>query len=368
VLKTVLGWAARARPAASDDGTEARAATVATHEIARGRVMVTVHDHSFRALDGPVSCWTYVSDGLPLELVLSVQRTPDEAIGDYPRTALRLFEWLQHRTAEGGVSSVGTIMELPPEATGWLRDPALRGIAYTPSENHPRFGLPAASATALLLTRNELDAARQFGLVRLMGQLALRYRYFPTAAWCVRGRPDVTSPAEMSSSKLRNAPVARMLVTCAYLRAIETDRKPLPPTGSLDNDRVRFARQEVVLEISARPAAEFADFLAGFPDDSALTLLMSPDPAADALLVWTPGQTGMMVLNLGGAALRMAGNHVVFVPAQQEDEVAVLEDGFAVLMRDQTWREIRQLFSNAPQNWGMPVTGDIGFRIKISAE
>jgi hypothetical protein len=48
MLKTVMGWVSRARPPASDDVAGAHASTIATHEIARGRVIVTVHDHSFQ--------------------------------------------------------------------------------------------------------------------------------------------------------------------------------------------------------------------------------------------------------------------------------------------------------------------------------
>ena len=45
---------------------------------------VVVHDHIFQAKDGPVPCWTFVSDGLAKaghrEIVLTLARPADEPV------------------------------------------------------------------------------------------------------------------------------------------------------------------------------------------------------------------------------------------------------------------------------------------------
>jgi len=66
-----------------------------------------------------------------------------------------------------------------------------------------------------------------------------------------------------------------------------------------------------------------------------------------------------------GTGNRIAGNHVIFVPEQSRDAVAVVEDGFAVLLTNASWLEIRQRLASAPQNWGMPISDGIGFRLKV---
>jgi hypothetical protein len=370
MLKAILGWVSAARTSTSDRQDES-SSRIARHELPGGRVVVTVHDHAFDALEGFVPCWTYVSHGLKQvghkEVVLSVQRSAGESLDAYPRDLLAIFGWLYGRAREGRVTEVGSVVDVELGHVASLGEPTRRGLAFTPGEDLAAIALPRPSMTAVLLTGNELDAVRQFGLVRFMGQLGSRYRYFPTAAWCVRGRPDVTSPTDMSSSVLTRSTYVRMLHTHAYLRGIETRREVQSPTGSLDNNRVTYVRQEMVLELSTSAAAELGRFLGQFPHDTALSLIMSPDPDADASMVWTPGQKGMNAITQGGTGLRIAGNHIVFVPGQPTDQVRVLEDGFALLLTNTTWQEIRQLFGETPQNWGMPVTGDMGFRVKMTA-
>ena len=128
-----------------------------------------------------------------------------------------------------------------------------------------------------------------------------------------------------------------------------------------------FARQEVVLELSATAAAELSRLLGQLGQDSPLALIASPDPDADACLVWRPGIQGSnAITSPDGTGVRIAGNHVLFLPGHDHDEVIVLEDGFGLLVTDTTWQEMRDLLGNAPQNWGLPVSANIGFRVKVN--
>jgi hypothetical protein len=312
-----------------------------------------------------------VSNGLARvgqkEVVICVKRDAGESFDDYPISVLELFEMLYRLAEEGRIVDVGGFTGLTPESTGWFGKANLRGIVYTPPDCLPGVAIPSSSITAVLVTQNELDAAMQFGVVRFMALLGFRYRYFPTAPWVVRGRPDITSPAEMSSSMLAQTPRARVGDACAYLRGIETHREQHRPTGSLENSTVNFTRQEVVLELSAAAAAQFGHLLDQAGLDSPLALITSPDPNADACLVWVPGRPGMNAITSPvGTGARIAGNHVLLVPGQDHDEAGVLEDGFAILVTNATWQEIRGLCESAPQNWGMPVSGEMGFRLKVS--
>ena len=301
------------------------------------------------------------------EVVIFVKRGASESFDDYPLSALELFEMLYRLAEEGRIVDVGGFTGLAPESAGLFGKENLRGIIYTPPDSLPGVAIPSSSITAILVTQNELDAAMQFGVVRFMALLGFRYRYFPTAPWVERGRPDITSPAEMSSSVLAQTPRARVGDARAYLRGIETHREQQSLTGSLENSTVNFTRQEVVLELSAIAAVQFSDLLGQAGLDSPLALITSPDANADACLVWVPGRPGMNAITSPvGTGTRIAGNHVLLLPGQNHDEVRVLEDGFALLLRNATWQEIRGLCESAPQNWGMPVSGEMGFRLKVS--
>jgi hypothetical protein len=209
----------------------------------------------------------------------------------------------------------------------------------------------------------------RFGLVRLMGLLGYRYRHFPTAAWLESGRPDVTTPEAMAASVLARVSWIRVSSCRAYLRGIETQREARPPTGPLDNDVVKFARQEVVLEISAREADAVSRHLLERGHASPLALLTCPDREADASLVWVPGASEWNAITTqGGTGNRMTGNHVIIIAEQVSDEVKIVEDGFGVLVTNSTWTEICQRLASPPQNWGMPISDGIGFRLKVAWE
>jgi hypothetical protein len=64
----------------------------------------------------------------------------------------------------------------------------------------------------------------------------------------------------------------------------------------------------------------------------------------------------------------MTGNHVIIIAEQVSDEVKIVEDGFGVLVTNSTWTEICQRLASPPQNWGMPISDGIGFRLKVAWE
>ena len=372
MLEKLLRWGSRRRslePAGAIG--RGNSTTIASHPIVDGRAVVTVHEHSFTTVEGQVSCWTFVSDGLARvgqkDVVLAIRREAESRVDD-TRHALDIFESLHALACQGRIVDVGSFSGLAPDSPGWCGDAEWRGIAYLPTNRLTDIMLPSPAIAALVLTQNELDVAMELGLVRVMALLGFRYRYFPTAAWFMRGRPEITSPTEMSASLISRMPRVRVAMAHAYLRGIETRREARPPTGSLENSAAYFARQEVVLELPGASALEFGRLLGQLGPGSPIALIASPDPGADACLVWMPGMSEPNAIAAPeGTGLRIAGNHVVFVPEQDHDEVRVFEDGFAILVTNTTWQEMRLLFANGPQNWGMPVDGDKGFRLKVLA-
>ena len=345
---------------------------IASFDVIPGRLAATVYEQEFEALGGRVHCWMYVSQGFVRvagkEVVLSVERGA-EHLEDCTSAVRDLFEWLHAQALQARVG-MGSIVSISADGPGLLGDPRLRGIAFIPtgSSGGP---LPPASFTAVLLTQNELETAKRYGVVRLLGLLGHRYRRFPTAAWVVRGRPDITSPEAMASSILSKAASLRLSNCRAYLRGIETARESRPPTGSLENNLVRFARQEVVVEVAAREAEGASRLISERWQYQAVALFLCPDPDADASLVWVPDSSSStaaqtnVISSEEGTGTRIAGNHVLFVPEQSRDEVRIVEDGFAVLLTNETWLDISRRLASPPQNWGMPFSDGIGFRLKV---
>jgi hypothetical protein len=59
-------------------------------------------------------------------------------------------------------------------------------------------------------------------------------------------------------------------------------------------------------------------------------------------MAWEPGQKHQFAISKpSSTGAYIAGNFISFVPQQEEDGGIVLEDGFAVLLRDESWQRIR---------------------------
>jgi len=54
------------------------------------------------------------------------------------------------------------------------------------------------------------------------------------------------------------------------------------------------------------------------------------------------------------------------IAEQPTDSVGILEDGFVLLITNATWNDIRDHLASGPQNWGLRVTGHLGFRLKTT--
>ena len=336
-----------------------------------GRLTITAHDQSIRSIEGPVLCWTFLSHGLSRlgqsEVALSVRRRDPQQEADITIQVREFYGMLHELAAQRRLVDVGQFTTLAPDAPGILGDSRLRGVVYAFPEPFVDEPFPLPTIAAVPLRQGELDAGLKFGAVRLLALLGNRHRRFPTATWLDPDRQSVTSVSEMQTSVL--AQMVRVTLThChVYLRAIETGREARPATGELENAVVTLARQEVVFELSVQGAGEIAEVLGQLGPKTPVALIASPDADADACFCWIPERREpYAITDLESRGARIAGNHLLLIAAQQTDAVAIVEDGFALLVKDSTWQEIRSRLAAGPQNWGMPFVGQIGFRLKTT--
>jgi hypothetical protein len=130
-----------------------------------------------------------------------VKREEGETEGAYPTAPLDLYRTIHAYAAKKQVVSEGDATQLDRSHDGLLRRD-LHGVLYTPGQPLAGVSVSGPFLTALLVTGPELDAATQFGHVRLMAILGEKYRFFPTAPWLDRRRAEVTQPEAMASSVL----------------------------------------------------------------------------------------------------------------------------------------------------------------------
>lgn len=324
----------------------AEGAKVGVADVIPGKLRVSVFKHTLNERGQPVECWTYVSAGLwalgQKEIVFTVARRPGEGDTDFPHDLFQLYHAISGFAAEGRRVDAGEVTTLSGDGPGLLGNPAFRGVVYAPPQVLRGVRITAPWILGLIVTGEEAAAAQQFGVVRLMGALGRRYRFFPTAPWADRDRDPVLALSDMSQSLLEKVPRLFVPATVRQEARAAKQQSATGPDGLVDRTVV-FGPRRVVLRLRPRARAIFGSALDKLPPSAPLALLMLPDPHAGAIMAWRPGQASPFAISRPDATGEvLAGGFIAFVPEQEEDGVGQVEDGFAVLLRDETWQSVRR--------------------------
>jgi hypothetical protein len=288
-------------------------------ELIPARLTARVYLQEIGSHDGPVPCWTYVSDGLwahkQKELIFSLRRSPRDRIDEFPNDPLRFFVTVYQFAEEGRLVDVWDFSEARiPDFLGH------KGLMYIRPEPRQDFDIPAPALTAILLTDEELEARKAFGPTRVMVRLGQAYRYYPCPPWSDRMRSSL--------------PFARTVEESILARVPHMWRRGF---------RVRHDGNRIVLRLLPKAGQELHAELANLPLNTPCALLTDLDPAANGCLVWKPGQTQLSAItppNSDGS--RLSGCFMLFVPGQPEDGGKYIEDGFGMLLADASWSALRQ--------------------------
>ena len=301
-------------PSQTDPGTSRH-----QFDLIPGKLNAQVYLHSITAADGPVPCWTYVTDGLwahgQKELIFSLRRDEGEQPEDIPRGPLKLFTQV-YRFAEGGqLVDVGGLTQFG--GNGFL---GRHGIAYIRPQQFAGIEIAAPSLAAVLLTEEELETVKAFGITRVMARLGKLYSYFPCPPWSDRLRPGLQLARTNQESIL--ARTAR---------------------GKISGMTVCLERGQVVLRLVREAGDELEELLDKTPSNVALALLADLDSRADACLAWEPGQTQPFAITApSGGGSRVGGCFLFIAPGQPENGGNVFEDGFVMMLTDESWAAFRR--------------------------
>ncbi|EDM77960.1 hypothetical protein PPSIR1_19164 [Plesiocystis pacifica SIR-1] len=259
-----------------------------------------------------------VSEGLERfgqrELAFAVQLRPGES-GEAVRAELeQLIAAIRSHAEQGQLVHAGGFTAFG--APGFLSS-RTQGIVYANAgSGDPE--LPESALAAVLVDPDELRVAQAGGASRILARLGQLSSQYPFPQTNDRDRPSVARPGEDSSL------------------VFQTARASVPGVSLL--------LAHGVLRIRVRPSARPAlrQLLEASPDDAAFALLTAPDAAANAQLVWFPGQGGPSAITPPGSQGELVtGGMLVVASGQERDEVRIHEDGFAWLAHPSSWERAR---------------------------
>ena len=192
-------------------------------EVVPDLLTVNIMLHEF-CLDGKdIVCWTYVTTGCvnigQKELIVSIQKKPQETTADFPQEPLEFFKAVVQHAAHGETIKPGSISEFAE--SGFLSS-KFRGAAYIRSQPMGDWFPPADSLATVLMTAEELAASQLAGLTRVLALMGRQDLHFPCPVWNDLSRESAISKemlAIMGESFIAQMP--RLLVRDAGVSSSE---------------------------------------------------------------------------------------------------------------------------------------------------
>lgn len=283
---------------------------------------VTIYSHTLETAAGPLECWSYVSSGLEAfghrEVIMTLKREPGEAPESFPEEPIDLIRIIIPFAKNGSVAMPGTTTECGP--TGEF----LRGhVMYIEAQPLPGVNSPASALAAVLITNDELRTLKEYGATRVMSRLGRSAAYYPCPPWSDRAR--VRSGERVGSETI--------LERVRRVRVVGL-------TVLLDGQTVRIG-------VSAKARDTLTRMLSSWTLDLPLALLIDWPTTADRCLVWQPGLTGVNAITPGKAIGEVLGACFVLIVAhQQQNGMRIIEDGFGLLLTDESASGLRDALMN----------------------
>jgi hypothetical protein len=279
-----------------------------------GKLTATFHAHDIA--DGSEGTMlTAVSDGLlerrQRELVVTLRLPEHDDVSARMRELSRFFatvlQWAEQRNLvdAGGITRFGKRGMFAASGNGFLYVDArpIRGVA-----------LPGRALAAILVDAAEVETALAHGVYRVLARIGEQSGSFPFPTWSDLSRRSVASPREAESA----------------LSKISRTRAP-GVHFVIEGKRLRVRVPQQARGILARG-------MAALDTDTPFALLTEPAANADALLVWHPGQTEPKAIYAEGSdGARLTGGCLIVVPGGQKNEIRVMEDGYTLLLSNDTW-------------------------------
>ncbi len=303
-------------------------------EIVEGKLYARVYAHDVGSLDGPVPCWTYVSEGLmrrgQQEILFTLARGTDVDVHDPPPDPIRFFATIFDVSRPGeGIGAGGYTQLKGPMFMGH------RSFIYAPARDLAGVTLTAPTIAAFVVKDEEFELRMKFGPMRLLANLARAYRAFPWPLFSDPSRAVLPVAEKVASTILARLPVA-------HTPGITVCRE----------------EERVVMRLPGSAGPGLSSMTRGLPSGSPFALLPDWEPLADGCLAWQPGQEQPEAIGPEGSeGRRIAACFIAFVDDEEPGRVGVVEDGAFVRLSSERRRELLSCWEEGAP-FALPGAGD----------
>lgn len=307
-------------------------------ELVTGEIFVDIYKHILPSTP-PRAAWSIVTDGLKKhgqnEVIMTIMQEAGESDDQVPVDALLYLRLLPDLAKQKKIVSGGERTALSGRE---FLAPQFKGLLYVPAESFNGIELSEGTLAAVPVTAPELQVWELSGPSRVMARLDKEGRYYPYLTWCDRHRESVFTKEEAEI-------VAKSSITkSAHLLAFDA--------GALRQ------KDKCVLYLSKAAGAKLYDDLSRVPSGAAIMLSLGVPAVANALMVWNPpGASEIDAVGPAGSdATRLAGTFIELLPGLPDNEVHIVEDGFALMLTSEKWDELKNCLKTG-SNFDLPLKG-----------
>ncbi len=307
------------------------------------KLQAAVYEHSIRAHNGVISCWSYVSSGLSVagqrEVVFTLRRSGGRT---FPEEPLQLIRSLWDYALAGQTVEHGGRTEFGDDG---FMNKNFRGIIYVHAQRLS--GMAAcADLSAILVSEPELRLVESFGPQRLLALLGFEYRFFPYPTWNDLTRQTVVTQdilETMSAGPL--AAIPQLVIPYASAVSLET---------------------ELICMMPRTASAHFLDLFESGSVTLPFSIRLEIDPSADSCLVWQyPGsERPLAISRQGSTACRLSGSFLTLTSDPEVTDCHTLEDGFVVRLAPPVLNVVMKALSEGVDIC-VPATSGGAFRLQF---
>ncbi len=312
-------------------------------EIVPDELYAIVNLHDMQQGANSFSCWSYVSEGLnrlgQKELAILIRQNPGEEIHEYPMDPLGLFLTVRQYAEQGSFVTEGDVTEFGE--SGFI-DSKFRAMAYLRPLGIAGMEEPNSVLSCVLLTEDELEIARRFGLTRVLALLGYTFSHFPCPPWVDRSRNSCIN--EDMKAAMEQSILAKV------------------PQFAIPGVRVQLAGTTLSIKCPNGLEEGLNELLQQIPEEAPLVVSGELDPDANALLVWqaTMENGPSAITPPGSDGSKVCGCSVLFFPEQDESNAQVVEDSFLLSLATPDWLKMRKaLMTGSEVKVATPAGGTI---------
>lgn len=294
-------------------------------EIVPNELFAIVNLHDMQQGADAFSCWSYVSEGLTRigqkELAILIKQESSETEHDYPMDPLGLFLTVKQYAEQGNFVTEGDVTEFGE--SGFI-DQRFRAMAYLRPLGIAGLEAPGSMLSCVLLTDDELEIARRYGLTRTLALLGYSFSHFPCPPWVDRDRKSV--------------------VTDQVKQDMEKGILAKVPNFAIPGVRVQLSGTTLSLKCPVGLHEGLNELLKQIPEEAPLIVSTELDPDANALLVWQPTmENGPSAITPPGSdGSKVCGCSILIFPEQDESNAQVVEDSFLLSLATPDWLKLRK--------------------------